>query len=155
MARSTILDNAKRRQVLAVLAMGSSRRAAAKYVGCSPSTLCKTAARDLEFARQLNQAEQQAELNYLKNIRDAAEKPQCWRAAAWVLERRNPRDFSAQKLGVLAAGQVIRVLQQLAEIVVEETPAARQRKRILRRVELLLRSLDTPTTQPGSVEHGT
>jgi hypothetical protein len=142
--RPPVLDDAKRREILAILAVGASRRAAARYVGCAPSTIRNTAKRDRAFGRQLERAQQQAELNYLKNIRDAAKKPQYWRAAAWVLERRNPEDFAPRKPGVVAMKQVHRFLEHFAQVVVEEVPAARQRQRILARIEALL-----ATIRPG------
>ena len=144
LGRPPVLDDAKRREIVAILAVGASRRAAARYVGCAPSTIGYTAAHDPVFGRQIERVQQQAELTYLKNIRDAAKKPQYWRAAAWVLERRNPEDFAPRKPGVVAMKQVHRFLEHFAQVVVEEVPAARQRQRILARIEALL-----ATIRPG------
>ena len=145
--KSPELDEIKRREVLAILAMGSSRQAAAKYVGCAAGTIRVAAQRDPSFAEQLQHAEQQAELNYLSNIRDAAKKPQYWRAAAWVLERRKPGDFASRKAGVMTVEQARQVLEHFAQIVVEEVPAARQRQRILARLDDLLKTLRPDRTR--------
>jgi hypothetical protein len=141
------LDEIKRREVLAILAMGSSRQAAAKYVGCAACAIRDAAQSDPDFAEQLRHAEQQAELNYLSNIRDAAKKPQYWRAAAWVLERRKPGDFALRKAGVMTVEQARQVLERFAQIVVEEVPAARQRQRILARLDDLLKTLRPDRTR--------
>ena len=139
--RPPVLDDAKRREILAILAVGASRRAAARYVGCDPGTIRNTAGRDPAFGRQLERVQQQSELGYLKNIRDAAKKPQYWRAAAWILERRNPEEFAPRKPGVVAMKQVHLFLEHFARVVVEEVPAAKQRQRILARIESLLRTI--------------
>jgi hypothetical protein len=39
-------------------------------------------------------AEQNADIDALRSLRVAARKPRYWRAAAWLLERRNPDDFA-------------------------------------------------------------
>jgi len=49
--RRDVLDAAKRQKILALVANGSSRRTAARYVGCEPSTIGRTAMRDPEPPR--------------------------------------------------------------------------------------------------------
>jgi len=53
----SVLDSTRRRTIIALLANGNSRRTAARYVGCSPATITRTAARDPEFAKQVARAE--------------------------------------------------------------------------------------------------
>ena len=86
--RPAVLDETKRRMIIALLMNGSSRRMAAGFVGCAPSTITRTAARDPEFAAQLARAEGNAETEALSLIRKAAHKERYWQAAAWLLERR-------------------------------------------------------------------
>jgi IS30 family transposase len=43
-----VLDETKRLKIIAIVSNGSSRRTAARYVGCSPSTITRTAARHPE-----------------------------------------------------------------------------------------------------------
>ena len=119
--RPPVLDDAKRREILAILTVGCSRRAAAKYVGCAPATIANTAARDPEFAEQLRQAESKAEVGYLKNIRKAAKKEQYWRAAAWALERKYPeRVRPPRPRRDHPRANRSRLLAQLIEIIVTE-----------------------------------
>ena len=136
--RKPILDDQKRARVIAILRVGCSRRMAAEYVHCSPSTIQNTADRDPAFAEQLRKAGVQSQLAFLKNIRDAAKKEQYWRAAAWALERLNPHDFGPPKPGAPSIDEFIAMLDQLAEIVVEEVPVARHRTRLLRRIDKLI-----------------
>ncbi len=44
-----------------------------------------TAQRDPKFAKQLREANCNAEIGYMKNIQKAAMREQFWRAAAWVV----------------------------------------------------------------------
>ena len=67
--RPAVLDEKKRRQVVAILANGSSRRVAALVVGCSHSTIGRTAQRDPEFAAELDAAEHKCEIEALRQIR--------------------------------------------------------------------------------------
>ena len=70
--RKRLLDGYKRREILAILAVGGSREVAANYVGCSIQTIQNTADRDPAFAEKLRKKEQNVEINYLENIRQAA-----------------------------------------------------------------------------------
>jgi hypothetical protein len=136
-----VLDEVKKREILAILAVGGSRRTAARYVGCAVSTIQNTACRDAEFGQAIRRAEHQSELAYLKNIQTAAGKEQHWRAAAWALERKNPDEYGRRKPDVLTPEQVRSLLAQLAEIVLNEVPVAAFRKRILKRLDALFAAL--------------
>lgn len=70
--RPPILDETKRRKILALLANGSSRRVAARVAGCSHTTIARTAQRDPDFAAELDAAEHNAEIEALRQIRKAA-----------------------------------------------------------------------------------
>jgi len=67
--RPPALDPAKRQRVIALLTIGCSRPVAARHVGCAPSTITRTAARDPAFADQLAQAETNLEVELLDSIR--------------------------------------------------------------------------------------
>ncbi len=136
--RRPVLDEFKRREILAILAVGGSRRTAAGYVGCAVSTIQNTADRDPQFAQNLGQAEHQAEIAYLKSIQKAAKKEQYWRAAAWVLERKNPDDFARRGPNVFTPDQITLILAKFAEIVVNEVPVAAYRKNVLKKLDALI-----------------
>ena len=146
--RRQVLDEFKRREILALLSAGCSRRMAARYVGCSPRTIQNTADRQPEFAERLRKAEYKAEIGYMKNIQAAARKEQYWRAAAWALERRNPEDFAARRPDVITIDQIKTLLAQFAEMIVEEVPVAEYRKNILKKLEAMAAGLGGATGEP-------
>ena len=138
MPRPPVLDEYKRREILAILSVGCSRRTAARYVGCAAGTIQNTAERDEAFASRLRKAEQKAEIELMKSIQRAAAKEQYWRAAAWALERINPEDYAPRRPETMTVEQLGRFLVQLSAILVEEVPIARHRKNVLARVEQLV-----------------
>ena len=140
--RRPVLDQYKKREILAILAVGCSRQTAARYVGCAARTIQNTADRDPKFADQLRRAQYQSEIGYMKNIQKAARKEQYWRAAAWALERKNPEEFAARSPDVITIDQITHLLARFAEIVVEELPVAEYRKNILKRLDVLTAELD-------------
>jgi hypothetical protein len=115
-----VLDETKRGIIVALVANGSSRRVAARYVGCAPSTITRTAARDPKFGAELAHAEQMAEINLLRAVQAAGKLPKYWRAAAWLLERRNPDDFAKRSPNVLTDTQVADMIGQLVEVLHED-----------------------------------
>lgn len=147
--RPPVLDEYKRREILAIVSVGCSRRTAARYVGCSVSTIQNTAERDPSFGDRLRRAEQSAEVGYMRNIQKAAAKEQYWRAAAWALERINPDDFAPRRPDALRIDEAVRLLMELTEILVEEIPAARYRKAVLRRVGMLIQQIQGRSGRPS------
>jgi len=140
--RRPVLDEIKRREIIAIVSVGCSRRTAARYVGCATSTIRNTAERNPAFAAQLEHAENQPELTQLKNITAAAKKPQYWRAAAWVLERLYPRRYAARGPDVITREQITRLLDGFARIVAEEVLVDRFRKNIIKRLDRLAAAFD-------------
>jgi len=139
--RRPVLDEIKKREILALLTVGCSLRVAARYVGCDPSTIRRTAQRDPKFAERLRQAQYHAEIGFLKNIQRAARKEQYWRAAAWALERTFPERYGRRDPEAITIEQLTRLLSRFADIIVEEVPVAAHRKRILKRLERLTAGL--------------
>jgi hypothetical protein len=140
--RPFALDQGKKREILAILSMGCSRRAAAKYVGCSPTTIANTAHRDPEFAAQVERAESKAEIGYMKNIQKAAGKEQYWRAAAWALERKYPDQYALRSPDAITRDEVVVLLTQLVDLIMQEVPVARFRKPLLKRLQSLLAAVE-------------
>lgn len=93
MSRPLLFDDAKRRELCAMIRVGCSRRAAAEHVGVAPTTVYKTAERDPEFRKMLRRAEAAREVVLVNNIQAASTKS--WRAAAWLLKRISPVDYVA------------------------------------------------------------
>lgn len=138
------LDEYRRREVLAIVSVGCSRRTAARYLGCSPSTIRREAQRDRAFGEELTKAESKAQILFMQNILAAARKEQYWRAAAWALERLNPEEFAPRSPDAITIDQVRRLLSEFAQIIVDEVPVARYRKRILRRLARVTSRMEKP-----------
>jgi len=119
-----VLDQSKRGSIIALIANGSSRRVAARFVGCAPATITRMAARDPEFAEQLAHAEHKAEIKLLRSVQIAANDQKYWRAAAWLLERRNPEDFAARGARLFTAQQVSDMFTRLLVEQLKQFPLA-------------------------------
>jgi hypothetical protein len=134
LGRPPVLDEIKQREIVAIISMGCSRRTAARYVGCAPSTIQYTAERDEKFAEKLERAGSQAVVTHVKNINSAAKKAQYWRAAAWALERLNPEEYASPHPDVITVEQISSLMAYLSQIVVEEVPINAYRKNIIKRL---------------------
>jgi len=141
LGRKPILDEYKRREILAILAVGCKKQVAADYVGCSVATIQRTAQRDSKFAEALRRKELQSEIGYLENIRNAARQERYWRAAAWALERLEPEKYGKRTPDVITVEQVGELMTRFAEIIVEEVPVAAYRTNILKRFDAILHSV--------------
>ena len=139
--RTPVLDAMKRAEIVTIISVGCSRRAAAGYVGCAPSTIGATAQREPEFACQLARAEQRSQIGLIRSIREAGKKAQSWRAAAWALERMNPEDFAPRGPDVVTVEQMRALMEQLSQTLAEHIPVAKYRKAVLRAVERMMREL--------------
>ena len=117
------LDAGKQMEVLFYLRLGASRRMAARQVGCCHRTIARAAARDPDFARELARAEADADEKCLHLISRATDQEKYWRAAAWVLERRNPEEFAARKPHTFSAGHVLELFTRFLHAVLPKLPA--------------------------------
>jgi hypothetical protein len=118
----TVLDDQKRWRVITMIANGSSRRVAAHYVGCSPATITRTADRDPDFAAQLATAEQNLEIDALRSLRAAARKERYWRAAAWLLERKNHDDFTLPDPELFTQEQATKLISAMVRELIKDLP---------------------------------
>lgn len=89
--RPARLDGTLREVVIALVASGLSRTAAARQVGVAPQTVFNTAIRDPEFGRRLEQAANELQFAHLRIVQRASGRS--WRASAWALERIAPERF--------------------------------------------------------------
>ena len=136
--QGTPLDEARRGKIAAVITVGGSRLTAARYVGCSVSTIRKTAERDPEFAAQLAEAEAKHEILHLSNINGAGKEPRHWRAAVWSLELAYPYRYVRRRRGEpLTKDHLTQLLKQFAEALVEEIADEVLREKCLKRLDLL------------------
>jgi hypothetical protein len=148
--RPPVLDEIKQGEIVAIISMGCSRRTAARYVGCDPKTIQNTAERNGKFAEKLDHAQGQAVVFHVKNINSAAKKAQYWRAAAWALERINPEEYAAPHPNTITIEQASRLIDCIAQIVIEAVPVDAYRKSIIKQLGDLIKEVSEPVTcQPG------
>jgi hypothetical protein len=117
-----VLDEAKRTAIVSMLAVGCSRRMAAKQVGCDHATISRTAERDPAFAAQLEEALSGADMKSLRLIDRATDQEKYWRAAAWILERRNPEEYGRRPTDAFTAEQVSEIVSGFHRAVVKAVP---------------------------------
>ena len=154
MPRKRILDEKQKDAVIAIITVGCTRYTAARYVGCQPADITREIGRNREFAQQVAKAEEAAEVFYLQQIKAAAKKEQYWRAAAWVLERRNPNRYAARGAHTITFDQLTQLITQIAEIVGGEIKDAETRVNILKRLRrmttaLMVTNAKIETERPG------
>lgn len=95
--RPRALDEAKKREICALVAAGASISRASRYVGCTDTTVLNEARRNRDFAEKLRRAQGKAEMEPLNAIRSKAKTN--WRAAAYLLERRDEEEKGVNPLG--------------------------------------------------------
>jgi hypothetical protein len=130
------LDAAKRDLIVTLVRLGGSRRMAAREVGCAASTITRIAARDPQFAARLDEAESKSDRKALEIINRAQDQEKYWRAAAWVLERRNPEEYGRRTPHTYTADQVMRLVSRIVGTLLPAVPDNR-------RGEVLLEFNDT------------
>jgi len=141
LGRPPVLDPEKRRLIVALLRVGCSRRVAARHAGCSASTITRTAARDPAFSDQIARAETYLEIELLGAIRHAAKTDRYWRAAAWLLEKRSPQDYSRRSRAGCSAGQAMQLFRVALDSLRQEL-AAPEREEAMEKLGGLLLEYD-------------
>ena len=90
--RPRFLDDAKCREICALLSVGCRPDTAAFYVGCTVVTIRRELQRNPDFRQRYREAQVAARVGPLRALRSAAQTH--WRAAAWLLERNYPQEFA-------------------------------------------------------------
>ena len=135
--RSPLLTENKRREICEILSAGGRRRLAARYVGCTVDLICRTAARDPEFAAQLVKAEANAEILFLRRLQTASEDVKQWRAALMALERLFPARYARRKPRTITLEELAVALRELGASLMSEIPDENVRRRVLTRLDEL------------------
>ncbi len=146
--RPALLDEQKKAEILAVLALGCNRRTAANYVNCHPKTIYNEALRDPNFAEQLSRREASAEIAHLGNINNAAKQSSYWRASAWCLERLYPDRYAARAPDTVTPQQLSDFIGRVAEIIVQDVPVDRYRKLVMAGIDQLLVAFESGGKRP-------
>lgn len=131
------LSETKQRELLALLAVGCSRRTAARYVNCTQKAINDLARSNPEFAEKLRRAEANLEIESLKNVFNAAKQEKNWRASAWVLERKSPQEFLKKRPDVVPTDLLDTLLDRIVALLIDECPAAVKRKNFLQKLNAI------------------
>jgi len=142
--RPEVLDQSKRAYVCRLIGMGYTRRMAARQVQCSHTTIARTAARDPLFALDLANAETEVDGEALRLVRAAAREQKYWRAAAWLLERRNPEEYGRRTAHAFSGDQVMAMLAQIFSDTLPRLPAE-EKEGFLRLMGLVVRNVEAET----------
>lgn len=137
MQRNLQLDEKQKHEIIAIISVGCTRYTAARYVGCQLEDIRHEMCQNDDFAQQVAQAEEAAEVYYLQQIRNAAKKEQYWRAAAWVLERRSPNRYAARGANTITFEQLAQLMMSIGEIVGGEINDVETRETIMNRLQHL------------------
>ena len=133
------LNDGERTELLALLAMGISRGAAAKNIRWKSEELQSAILLDAELTGDVAKAEEAAELFLLSKLREASKDPRAWRASAWLLERRCPERYG--KRVPLSEKNVEKFLNDFLAVIAEEVKDHAVVGRILERGFALLETL--------------
>ena len=136
------LTSKQKKEVLAFLSVGCSRAAAARCIRISPYMLNREMSEQPQFAEDIAKAEEGIEIFFLSRIRNAAQKEQHWRAAAWVLERRFPQRYGNKKPENLTAERVQKFMTSCLQIIDEELQNKELQTRILLRLSEEMEGLE-------------
>jgi hypothetical protein len=125
--RPPSLDDAKLREIRALVSAGLTLAEAARYVGCSVRTIQRREKHDAQFRRDVSQARLSARLDPEKLMRQAASTH--WRAAAWLLERTKPDRYARRSQAACTPEDLDHACRRLIEVALSEidNPEARRR----------------------------
>lgn len=145
--RPRAFDDAMRREVCALITAGCDLRYAARYVGCSLSTLRRELQRNDEFSAQIRRAEAGAAIHPLVAMNQAASTH--WRAAAWMLERTMPERFARPAAKKFSQRQAKQLISDLVELLRAETMPPIIRERLEKRVTALVEHTTNTSSHPA------
>jgi hypothetical protein len=118
--RPRTLDTKRQRELLDLIHHGSSVEEAAQVVGVSLRTVQRLAKADEFFDHDLQLALQCTSVDCEKLVLQAARTH--WRAAAWVLERRDPDHYAKRPPNSCSPETLLDVMAWLIETALEATP---------------------------------
>jgi hypothetical protein len=135
MPRPRALDDAKCREICALVTAGCKIEVAAHYVGCTSITIRREARRNPTFMQQLRSAQINSRVLPLQALRQAAHTH--WRAAAWFLERVHPHEFGRRVPDSVSPADLKDWATNWFRILVEEVTDVEVRNRLIKRYEQL------------------
>jgi hypothetical protein len=149
LGRPRVFDEKKRNTILTLVGIGFGLRDAARYAGCSVNTVRREMRRDEKLAQEVQSAEIKAQIGAVQKLREASSTH--WRAAAWYLERTNPRRFARPSVRAFNSDEIQAVFDDVVSAAAEEIDDPELRARVCRRLLLAgayaARALDSDPTR--------
>jgi len=147
--RPPALDEIKRREIIAAITAGCGLETAARYVGVSPRTIHRELRRNKQFWDQYRRAELDCRVGPLDTMGRAVREH--WRAAAWMLERKSPRDFAKRHPRMIDPLDLEAAMDRIFDTVFRSIRDPLLRRKVSRNIE---KSLNTelhelPTDRPS------
>jgi len=137
LGRPRALNEAKRREVCALVSRGCGIKEAARYVGCAPSTIHRERQANEKFRRRLARAKMKANLSPLRAMQQAMKTD--WRAAAWFLERTQPEKFARRNHRAFTQKQANALINDITKILGQELASQHLIDRLATRIEAAVR----------------
>ena len=126
-----ILSQNKLDEIVAIAAIGCSRRVAAERSGYTEDDLHETTLQNPEFAARLGEAEHRTEIGLINRIHDAAKEEKNWRAAAWALERINSDDFGRRRPDTITRKQCHDIRSRLVTHITQDVTDEKLRESLI------------------------
>lgn len=135
------LDATEKNGVLAVVALGASLETAARYFKREPREIVEALTADADFQRDFKQAQEQAEVFFLKQVKTAALDAKNWRAATWSLERLRPDRYGRTKANAISVEEIKALFARLRETLAAEFNDEDERQKLEEKLDALLATL--------------
>ncbi len=135
------LDATEKNGVLAVVALGASLETAARYFKREPREIVEALTADADFQRDFKQAQEQAEVFFLKQVKTAALDAKNWRAATWSLERLRPDRYGRTKANAISVEEIKALFARLRETLAAEFSDENERQKFEEKLDALLATL--------------
>ena len=127
--------------ILAVVALGASLETAARYFKREPQEILDALTDDADFQRDFKQAQEQAEVFFLKQVKTAALDAKNWRAATWSLERLRPDRYGRIKADAISVEEIKTLFARLRATIAAEFDNESERQKLEAKLDALLQTL--------------
>ncbi|MBQ2790214.1 MAG: hypothetical protein IJE97_11305 [Thermoguttaceae bacterium] len=127
--------------ILAVVALGASLDTAARYFKRDPQEILDALLADADFQRDFKQAQEQAEVFFLKQVKTAALDAKNWRAATWSLERLRPDRYGRVKADAISVEEIQTLFARLRDALAAEFTDENERQKLEAKLDALLETL--------------
>ena len=127
--------------ILAVVALGASLDTAARYFKRDPQEILDALLADVDFQSDFKQAQEQAEVFFLKQVKTAALDAKNWRAATWSLERLRPDRYGRVKADTISVEEIQTLFARLRDAIAAEFADDAERQKLEAKLDALLETL--------------